>query len=285
VSVLYYWRPDNYVRDRRFGFGYHLNQNSPVLASIVTGDSVWAFTRDRLGRYVLAAELVVKAITRNPPGYRYGRYRVWGDAQRTRYFDIDATPDAEPLIRHLKLTTNAAILAQSFQGRRAVKALDKADQQLISSFARGLPTLERVHLYPEDEFEARLVMGSGARELLLRESKAAYGVRMRYLFETIDITRARRHVEWLQTEYSGRCQICLYDPRSRYGRNLSHGHHIQWLSRGGDDTLENLMLICPNHHGAVHQDDAVFDFQTLAFYFSNGLVEEIRLNNHLERAA
>jgi hypothetical protein len=28
VNVLYYWRPDNYLRDRRFGFGYHLNQNS-----------------------------------------------------------------------------------------------------------------------------------------------------------------------------------------------------------------------------------------------------------------
>jgi hypothetical protein len=285
VSVLYYWRPDNYVRDQRFGFGYHLNQNSPVLATVEPGSSVWAFTRDKFGRYVLAAELVVKAVTRNSPGYRYGSYRVWGDTERTRYFDIDVSPDAEPLIRHLKLTTNAAILAQSFQGHRAVKALDEADHQLLSSFTRQLPTLERVHLYPEDEFEARLLVGSAARDLLLRESRAEYGMRMRYLHETVDITRARRHIEWLQTEYSGRCQICLYDPRSRYSRNLSHGHHIQWLSRGGDDSLDNMMLICPNHHAAVHRDDAVFDFESLEFSFSNGLVERIQLNRHLKMAA
>jgi 5-methylcytosine-specific restriction protein A len=33
----------------------------------------------RDGVYVLAAELVVKAKTLNPSGFRYGRYRVWGD--------------------------------------------------------------------------------------------------------------------------------------------------------------------------------------------------------------
>lgn len=94
-NVLYYWRPDNYARDRRFGFGYHLNQNSPVLADVAPGQTVWAFTRDPLGRYVLAASLVVKAVTRNSPKYLYGRYRVWGDLERTRYFDIDASPGAE----------------------------------------------------------------------------------------------------------------------------------------------------------------------------------------------
>lgn len=64
MSVLYYWRPDNYIRDRKFGFGYHLNQNSPVLTSLQAGNSVWAFTRDGLGRYILAAELVVNSLHR-----------------------------------------------------------------------------------------------------------------------------------------------------------------------------------------------------------------------------
>jgi len=60
MSVLYYWRPDNYRRDAVFGFGYHLNQDSPALAQVAPGESVWAFTRSRDGRYVLAAELVVR---------------------------------------------------------------------------------------------------------------------------------------------------------------------------------------------------------------------------------
>lgn len=285
ANVLYYWRPDNYARDRRFGFGYHLNQNSPALAGLAWGETIWAFTRDRVGRYVLAAALVVKSVTRNPPNYRYGRYRVWGDLERTRYFDIDVGPGAEELVRHLRVTTRADILAQSFQGHRAVKPLVESDHRLLMEFARDLPVLEQVRIYPEDEFEARLLLGHDARGAIVRESSTEYGMRLRYLFETVDVTRVRRHVERLQQVYAGQCQICLFDPRDRYGRNLCHGHHIHWLSRGGDDAFENLVLVCPNHHAAVHQDDATFDYEDLAFRFSNGLVEPIELNHHLERAA
>lgn len=283
MNLLYYWRPDNYIRDRRFGFGYHLNQNSPVLGQVTPGATIWAFTRDRRGRYVLAAELVAKAVTINSPRYRYGRFRVWGDPGLTRYFDVDVGPDAEELIRRLHVTTRASILAQSFQGHSAVKGLEDADHQLLCSFTHGIPTLEQVQFYPEDEFEARIVIGSQA--LPPQEPSVQDAVRFRYLFESVDIKRARRHVEWLQRTYTGRCQVCLFDPQDRYGRNLAHGHHIQWLSRGGDDSPENMVLICPNHHAAVHQDDAVFDYRTLSFYFSNGLVEELQLNLHLERAA
>jgi hypothetical protein len=285
ASVLYYWRPDNYARDRRFGFGYHLNQNSPALAGLTAGETVWAFTRDRLGRYLLAAALVVKAVTRNPANYRYGVHRVWGDLDRSRYFDVDVGPGAEQLIRHLQVTTNAGILAQSFQGLRAVKPLTAADDLLLAEFARELPVVRRAGIYPEDEFEARLLLGSDAQSALVRETRAEYGVRSRYLVETVDATRARRHVEKLQKIYGGRCQICLFDPRDRYGRTLCHGHHIQWLSRGGEDAVENLVLICPNHHAAVHQDDAVFDYADLTFRFTRGLLEPLQVNHHLERAA
>ncbi|HET7463693.1 MAG TPA: HNH endonuclease signature motif containing protein [Longimicrobium sp.] len=285
MNVLYYWRPDNYRQDARFGFGYHLNQNSPVLAQMVRGETVWAFTRDALGRYVLAAALVVRGVTRNSPRYRYGHYRVWGDLERTRYFDIERGAGAELLIRNLRITAQAELLAQSFQGLRAVRPLHDADHRLLAAFAAELPVLPPVGIYPEDEFEARLVLGSSVRELLSKESGEAYAARMRYLFETVDVTRARRHVERLQKTYGGRCQICRYDPHARYGRRLCHGHHIEWLSRGGADELENMVLICPNHHAAVHQDDAVFSYDDLTFRFSNGLAEHLELNHHLTRAA
>jgi hypothetical protein len=58
------------------GAGYHLNQANPLLHEIDPGDSLWSFTRLDSGEYVLAAELVVKAKTTNPPNFRYGRYRV-----------------------------------------------------------------------------------------------------------------------------------------------------------------------------------------------------------------
>jgi hypothetical protein len=46
-----------------------------------------------------------------------------------------------------------------------------------------------------------------------------------------------------------------------------------------------MMLVCANHHTAIHRDDAPFDYGTLAFAFSSGLEERLRLNTHLLRAA
>jgi hypothetical protein len=285
VHGIYYWRPDNYRRDRRFGFGFHLNQGSSNLGKIEPHESLWAFTRNSLGQYVLAAELVVRAVTKNAPNYRYGRHRVWGDLQESRYFDIENVPNAEHLIRQLSPAPKADLLAQSFQGHRAVKGISELDHQLLTAFAATLREIEPGGIYPEDEFEARLALGPEALDWLLKESDSKYSIRTAYLYESLDITRARRHVEWLQEEYEGRCQVCLFDPRDRYGFSLCHGHHIEWLSRGGEDDLDNMALLCPNHHGAVHADDAPFDYASLAFSFKNGLIERLQLNKHLARAA
>lgn len=285
MPLLYYWRPDNYERDARFGFGFHLNQNSQAMASVGAGESLWAFTRRRRdGQYVLAAELVVRAVTRNPPNYRYGRWRVWGDLDRSRYFDVEAGPRVDPLVRSLDLRASARRLGQSFQGPAAVRRLSEADHLLLAEYARDLPVTAHAAIYPEDEFEARLVHDESVGHLIAREGSALHGRRIRYLYETVDVQRARRHVITLQEMYSGRCQICLYDPQDAYGHRTCHGHHIQWLSRGGDDDLENMMLVCPNHHAAIHRDDAAFDYGELVLLFSNGVREPLRLNQHLPAA-
>lgn len=284
MPLLYYWRPDNYARDRAFGFGYHLNQDSPAMAATAPGDSLWAFTRRRRdGLYVLAAELVLRAMTRNPPKYRYGAYRAWGDLALSRYFDVDAGANAEPLIRHLSVPARARHLGQAFQGHAAVRRISAADHILLAVFAQDQPVLSRVGIYPEDQFEARLIHGEAALANVVREEGSDYSVRQAYLYESTDQHRARRNADCLQELYRGFCQICLFDPRNEFGLRLCHGHHLQWLSRGGEDELENMILACPNHHAAIHRDDAPFDYEGLTFAFSNGRVERIRLNKHLPR--
>jgi len=92
MALLYFWRGDNYRRDLDMGAGYHLNQSNALLHWIPVGDSLWAFTRNRYGDYVMAAELVISAKTRNPPAFRYGGYRVWGDLEKSRYLAVDPQP-------------------------------------------------------------------------------------------------------------------------------------------------------------------------------------------------
>ena len=86
-------------------------------------ETAWAFTRDSRGRYVLAAELIVRAKTTNPKGYHYGPYRVWGDRERSRYFSLEKGPDVELLIRAFSLSIGGGVLGRSFQGPGAVRML------------------------------------------------------------------------------------------------------------------------------------------------------------------
>ena len=159
MPLLYYWRGDNYRHDLDYGAGYHLNQANPLLHEIGIGDSLWAFTRRSDKQYVLAAELVVRAKTFNPPNFRYGRYRLWGDLHESRYFRVDDGPNVERIIRTLSCRANAPVLGSSFQGPAAVRRLTTEDHQILSAFAANLPLEPRARILPEEELEATLLLG------------------------------------------------------------------------------------------------------------------------------
>lgn len=281
MPLLYFWRGDNYRRDLDMGAGYNLNQANPLLHSIDIGDSLWAFTRNRLGEYVLAAELVVSAKTRNPKAFRYGSYRLWGSVEKSRYFMVDGQPSVELLIRGLSCSPRADLLGQSFQGRNAVRELSSADHRMLHAFAAVLPLEHRARLISEEQLEQTIATGSSneVRRLVAGVPNGLARKRLEYLY-TKAPTRSRRFSLELHELYGGKCQICLWNPRDKYGQQLCHGHHIHWLCRGGDDSLRNMALVCPNHHVAIHRCDAVFDFVDMAFVFPHFRVK-LRLNSHL----
>jgi hypothetical protein len=257
MPLLYYWHRRNYQRDLDFGASYHLNQANPLMHKVDLGDSLWAFTRTENGSYALAAELVVRAKTINPPNFHYGRYRIWGDLNRSRYFQIEGQPNIEPIIRTLSCRANAAKLGQSFQGGAAVRLITAADHLILKAATTDLRLEKRARLLPEDQLEAALLSGQAeAIERLISEEKPGIAKKRReYLFRQAP-KRSRQLVKELQELYQGRCQICLWNPRKRYDERICHAHHIHWLSRGGDDTKNNMVLICPSHHAAIHCCDA-----------------------------
>ena len=268
MPLLYHWVGKNYRRDLDWGVGYHLNQSSRVLHQIDLGESLWAFTRTPAGKYVLAAELVVRAKTRNSVQYRYGKYRVWGDLERSRYFRTEGQPDISELIRRLSVQAGAQIVGRSFQGRAAVRRLTAADNQLLVEYAHHLLREPRARLLPEEELEARILLGNpdAVKSLIRDEAPGIADERRRYLFEQAP-RRNPQHVKELRKIYGGMCQLCGWSPKSLYQRDLCEAHHVHWLSRGGDDALHNMVLICPNHHRAIHRTDAPFDWQDGSFVF------------------
>ena len=221
MPLLYFWRGDNYRRDLDMGAGYHLNRSSPLLHSIPIGDSLWVFTRNRNGDYVMAAELVVSAKTRNPPTFRYGGYRVWGDLEASRYFRADDQQSVEPLIRSLSCGPKADVFGRSFQGRSAVRMLSDADHALLQIYTATLPQEPRARLLPEDDLEQALVTGSAedVQHLIQHTPNGLARARMEYLY-TRAPTRSRKLANDLHELYDGRCQICLWNPCEKYGSNL-----------------------------------------------------------------
>ena len=222
--------------------------------------------------------------TLNPPGFQYGRYRVWGSLRDSRYFRVEGQPAIEPVIRRLSVKAEAKVLGRAFQGHAAVRTLTVADHLLLTAVARDLPLETRARILPEDRLEATCLVGDSAavEELVRRERAGIAEERATYLAHQAP-TRDRSLVRDLQDLYGGRCQICLWDPRSKYGEPACHVHHIQWLSRGGSDNLENVVLICPNHHAVIHRTDAPFDYADYSFVF-RAHREALVLDRHLRHA-
>lgn len=147
MSVLLYWKSENYTSDMQTGKAYHLNQNSELIINLKPGEHVWAFTRIK-GTYVLAADLFVLNTQPNVPGYKYGAHRAIGDKQKTRYFDVYQHIDVEPVIRKispqapsLTKTGRRFSLGSFFEGANGVRLIDPSDEQRLIAFSRLLPTI------------------------------------------------------------------------------------------------------------------------------------------------
>ncbi|MFH1464630.1 MAG: HNH endonuclease signature motif containing protein [Pseudomonadota bacterium] len=286
MPLLYFWRWDNYQRDLGFGGGYHLNQRSSGLHRIALGESLWAFTRrPDDGAYVLVAELIAKARTINHPRlareYRYGPYRLWGDLRRSRYFLPQGQPPIDQVIRSLSLDVRTSAIGRSFQGPGAVRSITAADSALLAQVANQLQPDHRARLYPEDRFTALAIAG-GADEVerLMAAESSSPEERWEYHYGPARALVKRRTGE-LRGRYRDRCQLCGWSGLDSYGHEVCEAHHMHWLSRGGPDTLENLVLLCPNHHRVIHRSDAVFDYQDNAFVFDERHREALRLVGHL----
>lgn len=85
----------------------------------------------------------------------------------------------------------------------------------------------------------------------------------------------------LKIAYGYRCQICGQFIGEPYGSKLIHAHHIDYFVRSLNNNASNIMILCPNHHGIIHDQNPIFDFRSKTFRYPNGYEEGLRLNVHL----
>lgn len=85
----------------------------------------------------------------------------------------------------------------------------------------------------------------------------------------------------LKLIYDYKCQICGLHIGENYDAKVIHTHHIEYFSVSLNNDADNIMVICPNHHGIIHATNPVFDRKKKTFKYPNGYTESLKLNLHL----
>lgn len=85
----------------------------------------------------------------------------------------------------------------------------------------------------------------------------------------------------LKKSYGYRCQICGQYIGEPYGSNLIHAHHIEPFTKSLNNNADNILIVCPNHHGIIHDRNPKFDPKKKTYTYPNGFVEGLKVNWHL----
>jgi hypothetical protein len=198
-------------------------------------------------------------------------------------------------------------LSRPYAGQDNARRIDTADESRIRPFIQwSLAETPRPELQVvpagriSDTFDRRRILEAvrnhdriattrANRAPALAEQPTPYVFGLEYSGEfarfLAEETRYRRNpalADTLKSYYRYRCQVCGHDFEPRYGHAIAEGHHIQYLSHGGLDVSENIVVLCPNHHRVVHAANAEFNRRELAYDFPNGLRERLMLPDHFE---
>ena len=130
-------------------------------------------------------------------------------------------------------------------------------------------TKQAVKMYDELELETILNMNDDF-STLIEKTKT---VKIRKLDKTI--------CDGLKRIYGYKCQVCGEFIGEKYNATVIHSHHIEPFSLTLNNNPENIMIICPNHHGIVHITKPIFNRENKSFMYPNGYIEKLSINLHL----
>ncbi|MCH8531006.1 MAG: HNH endonuclease [Saccharospirillum sp.] len=90
-------------------------------------------------------------------------------------------------------------------------------------------------------------------EELYARAKESAGKKLEVSSKSIYV-RDGHIAEIAKRKAKGKCQLCLQKApfEDKFGKPYLETHHIDWLSSGGADTIENTVAICPNCHRKMH---------------------------------
>jgi len=116
-----------------------------------------------------------------------------------------------------------------------------------------LPRISELVILKKKEKKEREAKKLSMGELKKRAKYSKKGVGVRQVTTTV-YERNPYVVELAKRNANGICQLCeksapFMDPN---GDPFLETHHIEWLSKKGEDIIENTVALCPNCHRKMH---------------------------------
>lgn len=123
-------------------------------------------------------------------------------------------------------------------------------RRLDDSSLKALP--EEIILKKQERQQRQAVI-LDEKELEKRARFSTKGVGIRQITSTT-FERNAYVGEFVKRRTKGFCQLCDEPApfKDKSGRPFLETHHIVWLSKGGEDTIENTVALCPNCHRKMH---------------------------------
>ena len=102
-------------------------------------------------------------------------------------------------------------------------------------------------------------------ELLELAKKHSGKAKKTSVVSTTAYVRSHYVAEYAKQRANGYCQLCGKQApfKDKSGKPYLESHHVVWLSRGGDDSIDNTVGLCPNCHKKMHVLDLPEDITKL----------------------
>ena len=96
------------------------------------------------------------------------------------------------------------------------------------------------------------------------------GIPQKKIFEIKRFMRDTKKVKQLKKLYKNKCQICNYTFEYEKNKFYSEVHHYNPLNANADDDLDNMIVVCPNHHAEFDHNLIAIDHDGTNIIDKNG---------------
>lgn len=162
------------------------------------------------------------------------------DSYETLYFQIFSHPNFASCNKKSNYTHSSALELY----RRFIMYLDAMNNKAISEEELEQEesiSKEKARKLSDTELKKRITQ---------KKNKLSKGKKV----ISINYSRDQEIAEYAVRRANGKCDLCgMVAPFVRNdGMPYLEAHHVDWLSRGGEDVIENVSAVCPNCHRKIH---------------------------------